>query len=374
MAEEIQEAVQIIRVAYEGIEIAIRIGSGGLSAAQKVMESLIGMLEYEKTMGKTSMKKLLMKGGDLQAFQYKTKESGQVKKLLKKYGILYSELPDINQKDGMSELIFHAEAVPRMNMIATKLTHGRIGSFEEYIKDGDETELRKLLKFLKGQKLGNAHAHTEEAETVNEMVDDLIQKVGMFVTGKTQISVDEVRETFDIGQVTAEDVMKQLETLGVLDKQDTYGMYTVLVDQPSFEERLKGYGRLLERMKAVAQVQDGALMDITINQSLIAEENQNAVKTRVPGTYGDDIRYLWISKENLVEIHEGKTMLTFLDPQKEYKLYDKENRVAERKDGQNLYDHYDKVETAVRERYKQSQRQTNKRNGSRPKKSDKRRR
>ena len=59
MAEEIMEAVQIIRVAYEGIEIAIRIGSGGLNAAQRVVETLIGLFEYEKTMGKTNMKNLL---------------------------------------------------------------------------------------------------------------------------------------------------------------------------------------------------------------------------------------------------------------------------------------------------------------------------
>ena len=30
MAEEIQEAVQIIRVAYDGIEIAMKVGSGGI--------------------------------------------------------------------------------------------------------------------------------------------------------------------------------------------------------------------------------------------------------------------------------------------------------------------------------------------------------
>ena len=133
MAEEIQEAVQIIRVAYEGIEIALRIGSGGLRAAQRVVEALIGLLEYEQTMGKTSMKKLLMKGGDLQVFQFKTEEAKEVKKLLKKYGVLYSELPDINTKDGMSEIIFHAEAVPRINMILKKLSQGRVGTFDEYI-------------------------------------------------------------------------------------------------------------------------------------------------------------------------------------------------------------------------------------------------
>ena len=36
MAEEIQEAVQIIRVAYDGIEIAMKVGSGGLGGVCQV--------------------------------------------------------------------------------------------------------------------------------------------------------------------------------------------------------------------------------------------------------------------------------------------------------------------------------------------------
>ena len=38
MAEEIQEAVQIIRVAYDGIEIAMKVGSGGIAAMQKAID------------------------------------------------------------------------------------------------------------------------------------------------------------------------------------------------------------------------------------------------------------------------------------------------------------------------------------------------
>ena len=37
MSEEIREAVQIIEVAYDGIEIAMKVGSGGISAMQKAM-------------------------------------------------------------------------------------------------------------------------------------------------------------------------------------------------------------------------------------------------------------------------------------------------------------------------------------------------
>lgn len=74
MAEEIQEAVQIIRVAYDGVEIAMKVGSGGISAMQKAIEVLKGLLDYEKALGKTSMRKLLMKGGDLQVLQFETKD------------------------------------------------------------------------------------------------------------------------------------------------------------------------------------------------------------------------------------------------------------------------------------------------------------
>ena len=61
MAEEIQGAVQIIRVAYDGIEIAMKVGSGGIAAMQKAIDFLKGMLDYEKSLGKTSMRKLILK-------------------------------------------------------------------------------------------------------------------------------------------------------------------------------------------------------------------------------------------------------------------------------------------------------------------------
>lgn len=355
MAEEIMEAVQIIRVAYEGIEIALKIGSGGLSAAQRTVETLIGLFEYEKTMGKTNMKKLLMKGGDLQIFQFKTDDKKQVEKMLKKYGILYSVLPDINKADGLSEIIFHSEAVPRMNQLAKKLTHAKIATFDDYVNGGDVKGIDKLLKFLQGQKKGNLLSHTEEDLQVNQTVDNLIQKVGMFATEKQEISVEEVRENFSIDVTEAENVLQQLCTLGLLDVSDANGKRKVLMDKQTFENRLQSYRSLADRIQAVAKSHDTSLEDVTISKTLIVTENDRAVKTRIPGTWGDNVRYLWISKENIMDIHEGKTMLTFLDSKKDYKLYDKENRVVETKQGQALYqEHYDRVEAGVRERYEKA--------------------
>lgn len=98
MSEEIREAVQIIEVAYDGIEIAMKVGSGGIAVMQKAIDFLKGMLDYEKSLGKTSMRKLLMKGGDLQVLEFATADMKKVEKYAKKYGILYSVLPDADSE------------------------------------------------------------------------------------------------------------------------------------------------------------------------------------------------------------------------------------------------------------------------------------
>lgn len=294
MAEEIMEAVQIIRVAYEGVEIAIRIGSGGLQAAQRVVETLCGMLSYEKTLGKTSMKKLLLKGGDLQVFQFRTEDQNKVEKMLKKYGILYSVLPDINPQDGMSEIIFHSEAVPRMNVLAKKLMQAKVTTFDDYLNNGTTEKVEPLLEFLKEQTQGNVLSHTEESLPEGEREEELAQS----------------------------------------------------------------YQELADRIQVVGKSHYANLTDITMSKDLIAEENDRAVKTRIPGTWGDNARYLWIAKPQIMEIHDGKTLLTFLDTQKEYKLYDDANRVVEKRKGEELYlEHYDRVESGVRNYYEKVQRE-----------------
>ena len=359
MAEEIQEAVQIIRVAYDGIEIAMKVGSGGIAAMQKAIDFLKGMLDYEKSLGKTSMRKLILKGGDLQVLQFNTEDMKKVEKMAKKYGILYSVLPDCNRKDGLSEVIFHTEAVPRVNMMIQKLKFGKIATFDDYLKNGDEKSLGKLMDFLKKQQ-GNEKSHTIEGDRVNTAIDGLIEKVGMFAMEKKAISVDQVKENFSINGEQAESVIKQLETIGVLGSKNEDGTHTVMMDKDAFINRVRGYQDLAERMRAVAASKNANLSDVTISKKLIIEENDHAVKTRVPGTWGEEARYVWLRKENIMEIHGGKTMLTFLDSTKDYKLYDEQNRVVTTQKGTELYTHYDKVESSVRERYEKVQKQQKK--------------
>ena len=53
-----------------------------------------------------------------------------------------------------------------------------------------------------------------------------------------------------------------------------------------------------------------------------------------------------------MEIHEGKTILTFLDDDKKYKIYSADNCVVGTMKGKELYEgHYDRVSAEVRKRY-----------------------
>ena len=351
MAEEIQEAVQIVRVVYDGIEIAMKVCGGSIGGMKKTVDFLIALMDREKTMGKTDMRKLLMKGGDLQVFQFPAEDTRKVEKMAKKYGILYSVLPDINQKDGMSEVIFHTGAVPRVNMKIQKLKSGRIATFDDYLKNGDEKEIDKVLSFLKEQKKGNDSLHTEEAERAGETLAGLIEKVGSYAMEKKSISVEDVRENFRVGNEQAENVVGQLERIGVLSKEES-GQHRVLMDKEMFLKRMKGYRELAQRMQAVAAAQNPKLTDITITKKLITEENDHAIKTRIPGTWGENAQYVWINKDRAMEIHEGKTILTFLDCDKEYKIYSADNRVVGTMKGKELYEgHYDRVSAGVRKRY-----------------------
>lgn len=243
-------------------------------------------------------------------------------------------------------------------MMIQKLSFGRIATFDDYLKNGDEKQLGKLMDFLKSQKMGNEKVHTAEGARASAAMDGLIEKVGLFAMEKQSISVDAVKENFSIDSTQAETVLKQLETIGVLGEKNEAGEHKVIMDRDAFINRIRGYQNLAERMMAVSASKNTNLSDVTISKTLIVKENDHAVKTRVPGTWGENARYVWLNKDNIMDIHSGKTMLTFIDSSKDYKLYDEENRVVETKRGDELYRHYDKVEASVRERYEKTQAKT----------------
>ena len=324
---EIADAVQIIRVTFEGVEIALRVGSGSVKLMQNAVKFLYGMLNFEKQMGRTSMKKLLMRGGDLQVLQFNKSDLKQVEKFAKKYGILYSVLPEMGKNSEKMEVLFHSEAVPRVNILLQKLNKGsyKMRSMDTFLEEADDKELSVFDQFLQEQKKGNLDVHADANLTGFEL------------------SVDEEK---------IKDALEKLRKIGVVDKPDEKGKYKVMMDRDAFEDKIRRFRELSERMKLIAASKNTNFSDITIAKKMIVEENEHAIKTRIPGTWGKDARFIWLNKSDVMEIYGGKTLLTYLDREKHYKLYSQDNRVIETRKGDVLYtNHYDPVNKGVRERF-----------------------
>lgn len=85
--------------------------------------------------------------------------------------------------------------------------------------------------------------------------------------------------------------------------------------------------------------------DITISRelnSLVIEETEEQIKTRVPGTWGNNIRFLYLNKTDISEVHNGKSYLTHINPEESYELYGKDGNLAQTFTGEELLKYYDK--------------------------------
>ena len=135
---------------------------------------------------------------------------------------------------------------------------------------------------------------------------------------------------------------------------DNIFLERAIVVEPERKEQLDRYA---DELKYNAMINDPSRVDITISRKLYEEENLTSIKTRVPNTYGDNVRYLWLDKSDVVSINGGKTFFAYLNKDKEYELVDRDGQVAEKLSGQNLQkQHYDSVDVNVKNRALQEQR------------------
>lgn len=65
---------------------------------------------------------------------------------------------------------------------------------------------------------------------------------------KKSISVNQVKENFSINEGQAENVIKLLETIGVLGGKNEDGTHTVMMDKDAFINSVRGYQDLAGRI------------------------------------------------------------------------------------------------------------------------------
>jgi hypothetical protein len=180
----------------------------------------------------------------------------------------------------------------------------------------------------------------------------LIKKVGQYARDKKSISVDGIKNDLAIDKDMVAQALSELRKIGVVDKPDETGQYKVIMDSNSIDARLNRFQELTNRMRTIAASKDTNLVDITIAKKMVVAENDHAIKTLIPGTYKTGAKYIWIDKSDIMDIYNGKTILSYLDRKKEYKIYSKDDRVLETVKGAQLFEsHYDQVASGIREHF-----------------------
>ena len=349
---EVADVVQIIRVEYEGVELAMKLGSASVKTVQKAISFLVNMLRFEKSKGKTSLKQLLMRGGDLHVFQVEEQDIKEVEKLCKKYGILYSLVPKLDKDSTTRELLFHSEASPRINLLIQKMKHpehASVKTMDTFLNETDDKKLDAFGKYVQEETI------TDPKKPADANVENLLNKVGDYAMKKKSTSVEELKQELAIGEAQANQALEKLSKIGVISAPDESGRFSALMGREAYEEKMRRLTELSQRMRRVAAEKDTQLVDITIAKKMVEAETIEAVMTRIPGTWGDEARYIWINKHDAMEIHHGKTILSYLDKNKPYDLYDKnKTKVGQIRGEKKKKNHYASVDKSVRKKYEKT--------------------
>ena len=69
----------------------------------------------------------------------------------------------------------------------------------------------------------------------------LIEKVGFYAVENKSISVDSVKDEFEIGNDDAKEIIGKLITIGALEKTDSENRYEAVMDRDSFTKRINSY-------------------------------------------------------------------------------------------------------------------------------------
>lgn len=360
---ELQDAAQIIRVTFEGTEILMKLGKANIDFVKGVCAVFINMLRQEKLAGKTSVKKLLKSGGDLQVYKFETKDLSLVKKLADQYGILYSVLPDLNKSDGMSEILFHSQAAPRIKSIMEQVQNSKIESLDDYYTNAEPEEMEKMV---------------QEAEKKSGIPKENEYRVAAEEIAKNPgIKISDVRSRLNMTWMEIWPIVKHMEGNGLAEigKDGTVKMN---MDMEQFREFTDSqqwqawFGKQeagqrngadssisAEKLEEIKRIQklskdNPKVNGITIDRKMVIEETEKSIKTRIP--YKSD-EFIWLRKSAIAWINDDKTILANLEKEKTYQVVDRDNKPVRRPSGQQLYEQsYDPVNREQIRRQQENQR------------------
>lgn len=310
MSSEITDAVQIIHILFEGTDLFLRVAGVGMKPLKQLTKLIAGMLMKEKMEGKTSMKNLLKRGGDMHVFKFPQEQLKKVEAMAKKYGILYSLLPDFN-KDGMRELVFHAQSLPRMNALIEKLKAGQVMDLEEYFRNTSDRDIDKFYEENRGRKSGEKEMGGKEA--------------GAKETESMQKNTDKMEPS--TGSIGKEQKPAWMET-GYLKIKD---IEAIPLDQ---------------RLNILNHYQSGEYDPVTITAKLVIREEQDYVVVRLPRQMN---QFIHIPKSDFWFPEGSRTALAFLKKKEEMKIYGSHGDEIQSRKGMDIFhEYFDTVNANIR--------------------------
>ncbi len=364
-------AGQIFKIGMEGMVVVVRIaGKGAVHAAALLAAALSGK---KKTKGKVLLRNMLKDSKGITLFTIKQEDLAKFSKEAKAYNVRFCIVKDKYLNDGNIDMFIRAEDAAVVNRIIERygLTAVRQdvsvenaeGQEEAYGGEtyvyGDVTISRELNSLVEDET--ETQIKTRVPGTYGKNVRYVyfdkagLEEVHGGKSYKVHIEPEGSYELYDEGGSVAETVSGE-ELLKHYDRKDNEvelgnskartasGNQSGKNYQEGSEKAEKPGKPEAEEKQAGAEQPGFVYGDITISHeknSLVEDETEKQIKTRVPGTFGKDVRYVFFDKSGLEEVHGGRSYKVHIGPGESYKLYDAEGSVAETVSGKELLKHYD---------------------------------
>lgn len=330
-----QVGVQVVRVAFDGAELAFKLGTQITRESIEMLKKMLKLLAFLHTKsllnnkkrhailgaGKTSMK-YMEPGANFLNIKVDEKDRKLAEKLMKQYGVLFTKLPDLNREDGMCEYLYNAKDVSKVNMVIDRLNsfekkkkqsiHNEATnqSMEQYLNNVSMEELEKALQQddpiayeMMQKKFG------EDLKQANEKLEDVEEK-----------KVNNEKKLVNEEEKHKDRLVNKTEHLENENK-------AIFKEEMSRKIRFDEMDRKPERF-----------VKISLNESLAIDENTHSIKFTMPKSEKD--KFIWISKNDLLLGDKGKTFYGYLDKDKEYIICSIKNQSEEKLKGKEVFERY----------------------------------
>ena len=140
---------------------------------------------------------------------------------------------------------------------------------------------------------------------------------------KKQFDKSEMKKHFGISDTRVDDVLAELSSIGALAIRED-GTYEAVMDKEQFQERIRHYQKMADRMEKEAMLKSGNVIRVALDKSIIAEEDENRIKIPIDDK---ESRFIYFNKNNLSD--NEKSYGVYLKKDAVYPVCDKNGKSIE---------------------------------------------